>query len=65
MQGVILASRVPVGFIINEIREETWVQFKSVFTAYGMNRSKHQHLVTGWVTGTILRDLSRVLLFSS
>lgn len=40
VQGVILASRVPVGFIINEIREETWVQFKSVFTAYGMNWSK-------------------------
>lgn len=39
MQGVILASRVPVGFIINEIREETCVQFKSVFTAYGTNWS--------------------------
>ena len=28
-----------------------------------LNRSKHQHLVTGWVTGTILRVLSRFLLF--
>ena len=28
-----------MGFIINEIREETWVQFKRVFTAYGMNWS--------------------------
>ena len=39
VQGIILASRVPVGFIINEIRDETCVQFKSVFTAYGMNWS--------------------------
>lgn len=39
MQGIILASRVPVGFIISEIRDETCVRFKSVFTAHGTNWS--------------------------
>lgn len=38
MQGIILASRVPVGFIISEIRDETCVRF-CVLTAHGTNWS--------------------------